>query len=65
MPAYPKGSVLGPLLYKADLPTSPESTTANFANDTTVIATDNDPAIAAHKLQTSLLTIQHWLKNGE
>jgi hypothetical protein len=64
----PKGSVLGPLLYllyPADLPTSPESTTANFSDDTDVIAIDNDPAIASHKLQTSLLTIQHWLENGE
>jgi hypothetical protein len=26
------------------------------------MATDNDPAIASHQLQTSLLKIQHWLK---
>jgi hypothetical protein len=60
-----QGRVLRPLLYllyTADLLTSPESTTATFAHDTTVIATDNDPVIASHKLQTSLLTIQHWLK---
>jgi hypothetical protein len=45
----PQGSVLAPLLYlldTADLPTALWSTTANFANDTSVITTDSDPAIA-------------------
>jgi hypothetical protein len=64
----PQAGVLGPLLhllYTADLPTSPESTKATFADNTAVIATDNDPEIASHKLQTSLLTIQYWPKKGE
>jgi hypothetical protein len=61
----PQGSVLGwllYLLYTADPPTSPESTTATFANNTAVVAMDSDPAIASQKLQTDLLAIQDWFK---
>jgi hypothetical protein len=35
--------------------------TRNFADDTAVIATDNDPAVASSELQTNLLAIQSWL----
>jgi hypothetical protein len=64
----PQGSVLGPLSYllsTADLPTSPESTTATFADNTAILAMDSDPAIASHRLQTNLLAIQNSFKNGE
>jgi hypothetical protein len=50
------------LLYTADLPTPPESTTATFANDTAVVAMDSDPAIVSQKLQTDLLAIQNWFQ---
>jgi hypothetical protein len=64
MQAYSKAvtRLLLYLLYTADLPTSPESATATFANSTAVVAMDNDPAIASQKLQTDL-AIQNWFKN--
>jgi hypothetical protein len=59
-----QGSVLGLLLYllyTADLPTSPESTTVTFGG-TAVVATDNDPSTASRKLHTNLLAVQNWFE---
>jgi hypothetical protein len=58
----PQSSVLGPLLYLlhfADLPSSPESTTATYADYNAVGATDSDPFIASQKLQTNLDAMQN------
>jgi hypothetical protein len=58
-------NVLEPLIYlicTADLRTSTESTSTTLALDTSVLATDSDPATASQKLQTNLDAIQKWLK---
>jgi hypothetical protein len=49
-------------MYTADLPTSPTTTIATFADDTAVLATVSDPAVASQKFKTHLLAINIWLK---
>ncbi|CAG4981210.1 unnamed protein product [Colias eurytheme] len=62
----PQGSVMGPtlyLLFTADLPSIDGAITGTFADDTAILVSDNSPAVASHKLQSSLDQISQWLKD--
>jgi hypothetical protein len=61
----PQGSVLGPVLYTiytADLPEIANITTATFADDTAILASNKDPVAATQILQKGLHEITKWLR---
>lgn len=61
----PQGSVLGPilyLLYTADIPVNNYSMTAMFADDTAILATDEDQQTATDQLQRTLNNVSNWTK---
>jgi hypothetical protein len=49
-------------MYTSDLLTSDNTTTTTFADDTAILATHEDPAIASMKLQATINMIDYWAK---
>jgi hypothetical protein len=46
--------------YTVDLPTTNNTTIATFADDTALLATDSDAALASQRLQNHLDLLQDW-----
>lgn len=62
----PQGSDLAHDLYNiftADIPRTPNTLLAAFANDTALLSSSNDILIAAHNLQCHTSLIEAWCKN--
>ena len=60
-----QGSILGPILYSlytADLPTTGQTITATYADDTAILATHHDPVVASNLLQHHLNQTEQWMK---
>ena len=61
----PQGSILGPILYSvfiADLPETEQTLTANYGDDTAIVASHQNPIIASRKLQNHLNQFEKSLK---
>lgn len=62
----PQGSILGPVLFNLyinDFPTLDNCITAQFADDTAILAKSKHGDIAFEKLQTALDTVQTWCED--
>lgn len=65
MASVPQGGVLAPflyLLYTHDMPVTPETVSATYADDIAILAKDRSKTIASDKLQNHLILIEKWLK---
>lgn len=63
----PQGSVLGPtlyLIYTSDLPKSNILTISTFADDTAILFSHTDPAIASRELNIYLRRLETWLERN-
>jgi hypothetical protein len=62
----PQGNVLGPLLYlifTTDIPTRKDTIIATFADDTVLMASNEDPPAASQSLHTHLTQLEAWLSD--
>lgn len=62
----PQGSILGPILFNLyinDFPTLDNCITAQFADDTAILAKSKHGDLAFEKLQTALDTVQTWCED--
>lgn len=60
----PQGSVLGPILYTmytADMPTTPNTTVATYADDTAIVATSDSEIEASLFVQNAINLLEIWL----
>lgn len=62
----PQGAILSPVLYNiftSDLPLSPDTMTATYADDTVILASSDSSIITSHNIQEHIHLIDNWLKN--